>query len=118
MFNLHDNITLKDTINKYIFWNIDGTLAPYRFNGRISDLDGTNNGQSIEEIETGIFFERQPSIHMQKVVATCGAKQNIIMGHCQVQRKMEDKYKWLDMYYPSMKDDCSCPKIIQKPMSF
>lgn len=71
--------------NKYIFWDIDGTLAEYRFNGHVSDPEGTDNG-----------------MHMQMVLSTCGAKQNIVMGHCQVQKEMDDKQLWLDKYYPSI----------------
>lgn len=49
------NIYKNDLKNKYVFWDIDGTLAPYRFNGHISDPNGTNNGMSLKEIEDGIF---------------------------------------------------------------
>ena len=48
-----------------MFWDIDGTLAPYRFNGHILDPNGTNNGMSLKEIEDGIFLDRKPSKHMQ-----------------------------------------------------
>ena len=88
--------------NKYIFWDIDGTLAEYRFNGHVSDPEGTNNGMSLKEIDDGVFLKRKPSYHMQLVLSTCGAKQNIVMGHCQVQKEMDDKQLWLDKYYPSI----------------
>lgn len=88
--------------NKYIFWDIDGTLAEYRFNGHVSDPEGTDNGMSLKEIEDGFFLKRKPSYHMQMVLSTCGAKQNIVMGHCQVQKEMDDKQLWLDKYYPSI----------------
>jgi len=26
------------------------------------------------------------------------------MGHCQNQKEIDDKYKWLDLYYPSIKE--------------
>lgn len=87
---------------KYIFWDIDGTLAAYRFNGHVSDPEGTNNGMSLKEIEDGVFLKRKPSCHMQMVLSTCGAKQLIVMGHCQVQKEMDDKQLWLDKYYPSI----------------
>lgn len=90
---------LKD---KYIFWDIDGTLAAYRFNGHVSDPEGTDNGMSLKEIEDGVFLKRIPSRHMQMVLSTCDAKQNIVMGHCQVQKEVDDKQLWLDKYYPSI----------------
>jgi FMN phosphatase YigB (HAD superfamily) len=60
------SIKLKDTKNKYIFWDIDGTLAPYRFNDHVGDPDGTENGMSIEEINEHVFLYRDPSRHMQR----------------------------------------------------
>ncbi len=81
-FNIKATLTKEDTINKYIFWDIDGTLAPYRFNNHVGDPEGTNSGMSLKEIEDGIFLERKPSKHMQKVISECGAKENIIMSHC------------------------------------
>lgn len=80
----------------------DITLAAYRFNGHVSDPEGTDNGMSLKEIEDGVFLKRKPSCHMQMVLSTCGAKQNIVMGHCQVQKEMDDKQLWLDKYYPSI----------------
>lgn len=81
-FNLKATLTKEDTKDKYIFWDIDGTLAPYRFNNHVGDPEGTNSGMSLKEIEDGIFLERKPSKHMQKVIEECGAKENIIMSHC------------------------------------
>ena len=98
------NAKKPDLCNKYIFWDIDGTLAPYRFNGHVADPDGTNNGMSLQEIDDHVFLLREPSHHMQHIIATCGAKKHIIMGHCQVEMDMRDKEIWLDKYYPVIKD--------------
>ena len=102
MLNNSGMITVADTKNKYIFWDIDGTLAAYRFNDHVGDPNRTNNGMSLEEIEKGIFLERLPSKFMQRVVSECQAQQNIIMSHCQVQKEMDDKNLWLDKYYPNI----------------
>ena len=90
--------------NKYVFWDIDGTLAAYRFNGHVADPNGTDNGMSLEEIEQGIFLQRKPSLLMQKVLSECGAKKNIVMGHCHNQKEMDDKTIWLNRYYPMIKE--------------
>lgn len=95
---------IKDLEDKYVFWDIDGTLAPYRFNNHVADPNGTNNGMSLKEIEDGVFLTRKPSKHMQNVLGTCNAKENIVMGHCQVKKEMEDKQPWLDKYYPMIKE--------------
>lgn len=85
------SIKLKDTKNKYIFWDVDGTLAPYRFNDHVGDPDGTENGMSIDEINKHVFLYRDPSRHMQRVIKECMAKENIVMGHCQIRQELEDK---------------------------
>ena len=101
---MNENAQIKDLEDKYVFWDIDGTLAPYRFNNHVADPNGTNNGMSLKEIEDGVFLTRKPSKHMQNVLGTCNAKENIVMGHCQVKKEMEDKQPWLDKYYPMIKE--------------
>lgn len=98
--NFIQSIRKSDLEGKYVFWDIDGTLAPYRFNDHVSDPDGTNNGMSLKEISEHIFLTRKPSQHMIKVVYSCGARRNFIMGHCQVQQEMDDKQLWLDKHFP------------------
>jgi len=71
---MNENAQIKDLENKYVFWDIDGTLAPYRFNNHVADPNGTNNGMSLKEIEDGVFLTRKPSKHMQNVLGTCNAK--------------------------------------------
>lgn len=102
--NISGNALIKDLQNKYVFWDIDGTLEPYRFNNHVADPNGTNNGMSIQEIEKGIFLARKPSRHIQKVLSTCDAKENIVMGHCQVEKEIQDKQLWLDEHYPMIKE--------------
>lgn len=94
------SVRKSDLENKYVFWDIDGTLAPYRFNDHVSDPEGTNNGMSLKEISEHIFLTRKPFQHMMKVVYSCGARRNFIMGHCQVQQEMDDKQLWLDKHFP------------------
>lgn len=97
-------ITIKETHQKVVFWDIDGTLASYRYNNHLSDPNGTNNGQSLEEIQSGVFLRRKPSRFMQKVLKTCQSKQNIIMGHCLNTKEQSDKLLWLSKHYPNMSD--------------
>ena len=37
---------IKALRNKYVYVDIDGTLAEYRFNNHVSAKDGTTNGQT------------------------------------------------------------------------
>ena len=101
---VYGDARIKDLQNKYVFWDIDGTLAPYRFNDHVADPDGTNNGMSLKEIEDFVFLFRAPSMHMQKVLSQSNAKQHIVMGHCQVKKEKSDKEIWLNIHYPQIKD--------------
>lgn len=101
---INGNVQTADLRNKYVFWDIDGTLAPYRFNGHVSDPDGTDNGMSLEEIEEDVFLLRAPSQHMQRVIKTCEAKEHIVIGHCQVDKEKMQKEIWLNTHYSMIKE--------------
>ena len=55
-----DNKMFEKLKDKYIFVDIDGTLAEYRFNNHVSAKDGTTNGQTLEEIKNHIFLKSRP----------------------------------------------------------
>lgn len=101
---INGNAQWQDLKDKYVFWDIDGTLAPYRFNGHVADPDGTDNGMSLKEIEDDVFLYRAPSQHMQKVLTTCDAKQHIVMSHCRIEKEIEQKEIWLNTHYPEIKE--------------
>lgn len=98
------SITLAETQGKYIFWDIDGTLVPFRFNDHVCDPLGTHFAMSIDEIEEGCFLYREPSRHMQKVLRTCKARKHLILGHCHAQKEIDDKHIWLDKYFPQIQE--------------
>lgn len=41
---------------------------------------------------------------MQRIVETNGAECNVVMGHYLLDKEVEDKNKWLDMHFSSIKD--------------
>jgi FMN phosphatase YigB (HAD superfamily) len=95
-------IKQSDLKGKHLYWDIDGTLAPYRFNGHLADPDGTDTGMSLKEIEEGCFLNRAPSKRMQRVIETCGAAEHIILGHCHAEREISDKRKWVSQHFPTV----------------
>ena len=99
-----DRLTKNDTKDKYIFWDIDGTLAPYRFNGHVGVPGNMTHGISMDEINNNIFLKRLPSKFMQHVVKTSKAKSHIVMGHVLCEKEIEDKNTWLDKHFPIIKD--------------
>lgn len=101
----YDGFITKDILNgKTIFWDIDGTLAPYRFNNHVTAPDDFNNGMSIKEIEENIFLNRKPSRLMQNIIKNTNIAKNIVMGHCITDKEISDKQKWLDIYFPMIED--------------
>ena len=44
---------IKALKNKYIYVDIDGTIAEYRFNNHVNAKDGTTNGQTMKEGPAG-----------------------------------------------------------------
>ncbi|MBO4692765.1 MAG: hypothetical protein J5659_00010 [Clostridia bacterium] len=104
MFNFHDSAKKPDFENKIVFWDLDGTLAPFRFNGHICDPDGSRHSVSLTEIDDGIYFERTPSKFMQKLLSDCNSRENLVITHCHADKEMRDKHKWLDRHFPSIKE--------------
>ena len=104
MFDLHDSIKKEDLEGKIVFWDLDGTLAPFRFNGHIGDREGSRHGMSMREVEEGIYLARTPSKFMQRVVRDCNAEKHIILTHCHCDREIADKHKWLDLHFPMIRE--------------
>lgn len=103
--NSYDGTISQDVLNgKTVFWDIDGTLAPYRFNNHVMASDNCNNGVSIKEIEENIFLNRKPSRVMQNIIKNTNISKNIIIGHCINDKEISDKQKWLDIYFPTIED--------------
>ena len=92
---------LKDN---YIFVDIDGTLAEYRFNNHVSAKDGTTNGQTLEEIKNHIFLKSRPLksiINILSMVSKIKENKNIggiyICGAIISPIELLDKIEWLKM---------------------
>lgn len=101
----YDGFITKEILDgKTIFWDIDGTLAPYRFNNHVTASDDFNNGVSIKEIEENIFLKRKPSRFMQNIIKNTNIAKNIVMGYCINDKEISDKQKWLDIYFPMIED--------------
>ena len=98
-------ISKDDLRDKYVFFDIDGTLAAYRFNNHVGEPVVTDNGMNISDLSDGIFLKREPSKFMQKVVLDIKdvAREIICLSYCVSDRERVDKNLWLDKYYPMIK---------------
>lgn len=102
----YDGAISRDILrNKFVFWDIDGTLVPYRFNNHVTASDSYENGMSIKEIEEGIFLKRKPSRFMQRVLTDANVtNKNIVIGHFINDKEIRDKQEWLNIYFPMIEE--------------
>lgn len=87
---------IKALKNKYIYVDIDGTIAEYRFNNHVNAKDGTTNGQTMKEIENHIFLYSRP---LKTVIQTLkrAKKEGIwICGAIISPVELLDKIVWLE----------------------
>ena len=69
---------IKALKNKYIYVDIDGTIAEYRFNNHVNAKDGTTNGQTMKEIENHIFLYSRP---LKTVIQTLKEQRKKAFGY-------------------------------------
>lgn len=95
-------------MDKYVFWDIDGTLAPFRFTKNGVD------GLSLDKADDDFFLTREPSAFMQKVVATSFAREHIIVSHYNYDKEKSDKLVWLNEHFPMMQQRILLPSNLSK----
>lgn len=86
---------IKTLRNKYVYVDIDGTLAEYRFNNHVSAKDGTTNGQTREEIENHIFLHSRPLKSIIKTLKRAKHDGIWICGAIISTVELQDKIVWL-----------------------
>ena len=103
------SIGAKDLKNKYIFVDIDGTLSEYRFNDHVSAKDGTQNGQTIEEIEHNIFLYSRPLKKIIKKITKAyrkGVGGIWVIGAVISPIEVVDKITWLSKNCKGIEFNC------------
>lgn len=100
----NDFIKYENLLNKIAFWDIDGTLAAYRFKGHIVDQQGNPDINFEDAINKGLFYDRPPSKFMQRVLRFVPTEKNIVISHCCNDKEKADKIKWLNKHFPMISD--------------
>ncbi len=93
---------LKD---KYVFFDVDGTLAEYRYNDHVS---GANDwgGQTWEELFFGnVFVNNRPLKTMVHLIEKLDANKIFVLGVITTNHEIDEKYEWFAKYYPSIKKE-------------
>lgn len=92
---------------KYVFFDVDGTLSEYRFNDRLYGGGCSELGcQSLEDLLfSNHFLNARPLKTMQEIVNSLDKDKIFILGTIVTNHEIEQKYKWLDKNYPNIKKE-------------
>ncbi len=90
---------------KYVFFDIDGTLSEYRYKNRLYGGGCSELGcQSLEDLLfNDLFYKARPLKTMQKVIENLDSNKIFVLGSFVTNNEIEQKYKWLSEYYPNIK---------------
>lgn len=93
--------------NKYIFFDIDDTLAEYRYADKLyGSRCGELGCQSLENLLFGnLFIKARPLKTMQKIISKLDNSRVFIIGTIVTNNEMKQKYEWLKTNYPDIKKD-------------
>lgn len=93
---------LKD---KYVFFDVDGTLSEYRYNDQLYGGRTPELGcQNLEDLMfSDLFYKARPLKTMQKIIEKLDSNNIFIMGTIVTNNEIEQKYKWLSKNYPNIK---------------
>lgn len=92
---------LKD---KHVFFDIDGTLAEYRFNDHVfgqADIGGQTHDEIMNE---RIFTKSRPLKTMQNLIRKLAKNGTnlYVLGAKEMVEEVEQKHEWLDLNYPQI----------------
>ena len=95
---------LKD---KYVFFDVDGTLTEYRFNDKLyAGLKPELGSQTLNEFLFGdLFLKARPLKSMQKIISKLDKDKVFILGTIVTNNEINQKYVWLKENYPNVKKE-------------
>ena len=98
---------LKD---KYVFFDVDGTLSEYRYNDKVYDGGRPELGcQTLEDLLfSNLFSKARPLKTMQKIVSNLDSNKVFVLGTIVTNNEIEQKYTWLKENYPNIKKENIC----------
>lgn len=93
-----------DLRGKYVFWDVDGVLAEFRFCGKVHPNSGISGVLTQELVDAGAFEERKPIKSIQRLMKSCGAAGHYVLGRWMYEGEIRRKEPWLTKYYPEIKE--------------
>ena len=98
---------LKD---KYVFFDVDGTLSEYRYNDKLYSGGCPELGcQTLEDLLfSNLFSKARPLKTMQNIISKLDSDKVFILGTIVTNNEIEQKYIWLKENYPNIKKENIC----------
>lgn len=96
---------IEELKNKYVFFDVDGTLSEYRYKDRLYAGGCSELGcQSLEDLLfSDLFYKARPLKTMQKIIEKLDSNKIFILGTVTTNNEIDQKYKWLKENYPNIK---------------
>lgn len=95
---------LKD---KYVFFDVDGTLSEYRFNDMLYASRKPELGcQTLKDFLFGdLFLKARPLKTMQNIIQKLDKDKIFVLGTIVTNNEINQKYVWLEKNYPNIKKE-------------
>lgn len=95
---------LKD---KYVFFDVDGTLSEYRYRDQIYGGRCPELGcQTLNDLLfSDLFLKSRPLKTMQKIILQLDSDRIYVLGTVVCNNEASQKYIWLEKYFPNFKKD-------------
>ena len=89
--------------DKYVFFDFDGTLCEYRYNGHIFGDEGCG-GQTLEELTfENVYSDVRPLKTMLKYIRRLASEQVYVLGAIVTSFESLQKYIWLNKNFSPIK---------------
>lgn len=98
---------LKKLKEKYVFFDVDGTLSEYRFNDKLYSGGCPELGcQTLEDLLfSNLFANARPLKNMQSIISQLNSDKIFVLGTIVTNNEINQKYKWLEENYPNIKQE-------------
>ena len=98
---------LKKLKEKYVVFDVDGTLSEYRFNDKLYSGGCPELGcQSLEDLLfSNLFANARPLKNMQNIISQLNSDKVFVLGTIVTNNEINQKYKWLEENYPNIKKE-------------
>ena len=93
--------------NKYVFFDVDGTLSEYRYEDKLYGGGCSELGcQNMENLLFGnLFLNARPLKTMQNLISKLDCDKIFILGTIVTNNEINQKYEWLQKNYPYFKKE-------------